>query len=191
MLRSTSILVLVAFAMPAIAAELSYSYVEAGYQKIELDDSSGFSVDGDGFGIGGSFEIGDSFHVFGSYASSSFDFSVDLDEYSLGAGYHTSITNNVDAVFELAYVRAEANTPFGFSVDDDGYGASVGVRAMLGENFELAGSVNYVDLGDSDGTSFDGTARYYVTPAFALGINAGFGDDVTTYGASMQWYFGK
>jgi hypothetical protein len=28
-----------------------------------------------------------------------------------------------------------------------------------------------------------------MSPAFALGINAGFGDDVTTYGVGVRWYF--
>lgn len=191
MLRYITSLSLVAFAAPAMAGELSYSYIEGGYQRVELDDSSGFQVDGDGYGIGGSIEVGESFHLFGDYATSDFDFGVDVDQYSLGVGYHTPLTKNLDGIFEIAYVRAEADV-IGFSLDEDGYGASIGVRGMLGDRFELGGSVNYVDLGSgSDDTSVDGTARYYLTPAFAAGVSAGFADDVTTYGAALQWYFGK
>lgn len=191
MLRSISLMLLAAFAVPAMAGDLSYSYVEGGYQRVELDDSSGLNVDGDSYGIGGSMEIGDSFHVFGDVAKSKFDYSADLDQYSLGVGYHTSMTDSVDAIFELAYVHAEADV-FGFSAKDDGYGASIGVRAMLGNQFELGGSVNYVDLGGgSDDTTVDGSVRYYVTPAIALGINAGIGNDVTSYGAGLQVYFGR
>lgn len=191
MLRYITSLLIVAFAAPTVAGELSYTYIQGGYQRVELDDISGIEVDGDGYAIGGSIEVGENFHLFADYAATDFDFGVDFDQYSLGVGYHASITNNLDAVFEVSYVRAEAEV-IGFSVDDDGYGASIGVRSMLGERFELGGSVNYVDLGSgSDDTSLDGTARYYLTPAFAVGISAGVADDETTYGAALQWYFGK
>lgn len=191
MLRVLTSLLVVAFATPAMAGEFSYNYIEAGYQRVELDDNVGFTVDGDLYGIGGSVEIGNSFRVFGDYASTDLQFDVDIDQYSLGIGYHTPVSANLDVIFDLAYVHAEADA-IGLSVDEDGYGASVGVRSMLGNRFELTGSVNYVDLGSgSDDTSLATAFRYYVTPAVSFGVNVGVGDDLTSYGAAIQVYFGK
>ena len=49
---------------PAFAGGLSYNYIELGYQKAELDDDLvGLSVDGDGFGIRGSFEVGENWFM--------------------------------------------------------------------------------------------------------------------------------
>jgi hypothetical protein len=39
--------------------------------------------------------------------------------------------------------------------------------------------------------TLDGSFRYYFTPAFAFDVNAGFGDDVTSCGASVQVYFDR
>ena len=40
-------------AFPAFAGDISYNYIELGYQKIDFDEelSPGVSIDGDGFGI--------------------------------------------------------------------------------------------------------------------------------------------
>jgi hypothetical protein len=130
MLGVLTSLSVVALATPVIADELSYTYIEAGYQKVELDDNVGFTVDGDLYGVGGSVEIGKSFHLFGDYASTDLEFDVDIDQYSLGVGYHTPIRDHLDAIVELAYVHAEADA-IGVSLDKDGYGASVGVRGLF------------------------------------------------------------
>lgn len=189
MLRSTILTLFVTLIAPAMAAEPSYNYIEAGYQKVEVDVGGGLNVDGDGYGVGGSFEVGDSFHVFGGYSSSNFDFDVDLDEFSLGAGYHAAISNNVDALLEVAYVSAKASA-FGVSVDEDGYAASLGVRGFLGDSLELTGSVAYTDIGGSGDTSLGLAGWYYLTPTFALGVNAGFSDDVSAYGTGLRLFFG-
>ncbi len=190
MLRSISLVVLVALAAPAMAAELSYNYLEAGYQEVELDPGAGLDVDGHGFGIGGSFEVADSFHIFAAYATSDFDFNADLDEYLVGFGFHAPVTDNVHGVVELAYVKSEVEI-FGFSIDDDGYGASVGVRALLGERVELGAGLSYVDMGDGEDTSVGGSLWFYATPSIALGVNAAFADDLTSYGAGLRFYFGR
>lgn len=128
----------------------------------------GFDVDGDGFAIGGSFEGGESWHVFGGYGSTNFDFGVDLNELVIGAGYHTAISDTVDFVGELAYVSVEVEVPAGFTVDDDGIGVSIGLRGMMSDVVELSGSINYVDpVGDGE-TSFDANAWFNMSPASEL-----------------------
>ncbi len=73
---------------------------------------------------------------------------------------------------------------------DAGIGVSIGLRGMMSDVVELSGSINYVDLGGDGETSFDANAWFNMSPAFALGINAGFfGDDVTAYGVGVRWFF--
>lgn len=192
MLRTTIATLFAFAAASAVAEQPSYDYVQVGYQKIEIDDvSPGVDADGDGLGIMGSFEIGDQFHVFGGYARGDFDFDVDIDQYNVGLGWHRGLTNSLDFIAELSYVRAEADFA-GFSADEDGYGASIGLRGFASRNVELLGMIDYVDVGSGSGdTSVEGALRYHFSKRFALDVNAGVGDDFTTYGAGFQLYFGR
>ncbi len=191
MRRIFLILAAATLAAPAMADGLSYNYLEGGYQRIDLDDDV-FDIDGDGFGIGGSFELGRNAFMFASYGTADFDFGIDLDELSAGVGYHVPVGTNTDFVASIAYVRAEADASGFGSVDDSGIGASIGLRSMVTDTVEVFGNINYVDLDDSgDETSFTGGAWFNVTDTFALGVSAGFGDDTTTYGAGARLYFGR
>jgi hypothetical protein len=177
-------------AAPAIADGPSYNFIQANYQSVNLDFGSGFDVDGDGFGLGGSFEVGESMFVFASYATTGFDFDVDLNQLQAGLGYHTGITDNTDFYATLAYVAAEVEVP-GDSADDSGYGAAIGVRGNVSELVELIGEVAYVDLGNGGETAVGGAIWFNFTDNFALGLSASAGDDVTSYGAGARFYFGK
>lgn len=185
-----SLAALLALASPALADGPSYNYLEAGFSQIDLDDDI-VDVDGDGFAIGGSFEVGDQLFVFVDYGSSDLDFDIDLDELMIGLGFHTPMSDNVDFVAKIAYASIEASA-FGFSVDDDGFGASVGLRGMVSERVELEGSIDYVDFGDGgDDTSVSAAGWYEFTDSFALGLQVGVGDDVTRYGIGARLYFGQ
>jgi outer membrane protein assembly factor BamA len=182
---------LLVFAAPAFAGDLSYNYVQLGYQKIDFDDdiAPGVSIDGDGFGIAGSFEIGESWFVGLGYAKSDFDFGIDLEQTSLGLGWHGPISDKADVFATLSYVQAEVSASGFGSVDDDGYGVSVGVRGMVSERFELGGSLGYVDFGDGDGTSFGANALYSITETFAAGVFVETDDDITSYGVGLRVYW--
>ncbi len=178
-------------AAPAMAEGLSYSYLQGGYQRVELDDSF-FDIEGDGFGIGGSFDFGNSVYAFAGYSVADFDFGIDLDELDVGIGYHVGVAENTDFVASIAYVRVEAEASGFGSVDDSGFGAAIGLRSMVTQRLELSGSLNYVDLDDSgDVTSICGAAWYDVSDVVAIGANLGFGDDTTSYGLGARFYFGQ
>ncbi len=190
MLRSLGLVSLLALAGPALADGLNYNYIEAGYFEIDLDDSL-IDVDGDGINVIGSFEVGESMFVTAEYATSDFDFGVDLDELYVGLGVHTPIGDNVDFVGTINYVSVEASA-FGLSEDDDGFAATVGVRALVSDMFELEGHVEYLDLGDSgDDTSFGGSGWYYFNDNFSVGVKVDFSDDITRYGLGARLFFGQ
>ena len=189
MLRSIAAITLLIFAVPAMAQGVSYNYIEGSYNEVELDASI-FDVDGDGFGIGGSFEVADQIHLLASYNNADFGSGVDLDETRIGGGFHSALSPNMDFVARLSWVRFDASGPGG-SVDDDGFGATIGLRGMAGSNVELAGFIDYIDIGDADDTSIIGQAWYNFTEQFAVGLNLGLGDDITRYGIGARLYFGQ
>lgn len=178
---------------PALASDLSYNFIEIGYLEAELDvDLAGFSVDGDGYGVGGSFEVGENWFVGVSYSTIGFDFGVDLDQISVGGGYHFGMSERTDFFATLSYLSAEISASGFDSVDEDGYGVSVGIRSMLTDNFELNGSIGYSDLGDgADGTAFNAGALYSFTPTFAIEFGIGIDEDVTLYALGGRFYFGN
>lgn len=186
--RLTAAAALALFSLPALAERPEYSFVDIGYQRVDLDVFNQ-SVDGDAYTLGGSFELGDSWQAFAGYGKAEFDFDVDLDEYSIGGGFHGSLSPTSDFVLNVAYIRAELSNRFA-SADDDGFGVSVGMRNRIRPNVELAGFVNYVDVGD-DEYSFTGRAWYFLTEQFAVGATLGIGDDVTRYGIAGRLFFGR
>lgn len=191
MLRYLSIGALMLSSAAAMAEGPSYSYIQAVYQKTEVD-IGGFDVDGDGFGVSGSVEINDSWFVFANYSSAEFESVIDLNEWGVGGGFHSAISEKTDWFATLAYVDAEADAGGGLSAGDSGFGASIGLRSMLNPKLELVGSISYVDLGDAgDGTSIGGGLWYTVTGNLALGVGIDVGDDTTGYGLGVRLYFDK
>ncbi len=192
MLRFLTVLALLALTAPALAETPSYNFIQGGFQRVEIDDDFGPTIDGDGFGLAGSFEVADNFHVFGGYSSTGFDFSVDLNQISLGGGYHEEISANTSFFANLAYVNLELETGSFGSVDESGVGAAIGLRSMISDRLELEGSIGYVDLGNElDGFSFGGVARYSFSDSFALGLAVEVEEDVLSYGLTGRVYFGK
>lgn len=185
-------LTVILFAFPAFADDISYNFVELGYQRISFDDDPvpGSDFDGDGFGIAGSFELGENAFIAGGYSQADFDFGVKLDTLSLGVGYHVGISDNLDFYGMLSAIRVDGSISGLGSADEDGYGAQIGLRGMIGDRFELSGSLAYVDLGDgADGTEVGAGLQYYVTERFAVGLSLGVDEDATSYGAGVRLYF--
>lgn len=141
-------------AVPVAAqAEFSYTYLEAGYERMEVDGISGSA---DGIGARGSVAVTDNLHLLGGVHSVEFD-NVDFDAWEAGIGYNQAVGPNVDFVGSLSYVKADVsfNTPGvgGFSVDSDGYRADVGLRGVVMPLVELNGGIRYTDVDQGDETS--------------------------------------
>ncbi len=174
----------------AQADGFDYTYVEAGYISADLD-TGGISVDGDGFGINGSFAITDTYHLFAGYSTLGFDFSIDLNQLAVGAGMHFPLSPTIDFVGTLAYLDAEIEAPlFGATVSEDGFGIGIGVRGRLNSTFEWEAGIDYADVGDSS-TSFGLDGRYYFTDTIAAGAGVSFDDDFTIFAVGMRVEFGQ
>ncbi|HZH43509.1 MAG TPA: outer membrane beta-barrel protein [Lysobacter sp.] len=151
-------LALAAAPFAASAADLSYTYVEGGYTRLDTDEDAG-DFEFDGGQIRGSVAIADAFYLHGSYGRVSEDVlgtDVDVDDAQIGVGYRLAMGERADFIAELAYVRQEVDID-GFGDETiDGGRASVGVRGAINDRLEGYAKVNYVDGGDFDG-DFSGT----------------------------------
>ena len=179
-------------ALPAMAEAPSYSFVQVGYQEVDLDIGGGSDVDGDGWGLGGSVEFGDNFFGYISYSDIGFDFSVDLTQLGVGLGWFTEVAENTSVFARVGYLEAEVDAPGFNSVDESGYSVGVGIRSNVTPLIELYGEVAYSDLGSgADTTAFGGGILFNVNEMFAVGLAASTDDDVTSYGVVGRFYFGN
>jgi hypothetical protein len=189
MKRSCLIAALLSLSGAAAAEGLDYSFVQGTYSQVEFDD---LDVDGDAFGIAGSFAIGDRFAIIAGYEVGDYDFDLETTGYEIGGLFHTPLTDRVDFVSTLSYVSLEVDVPGFGSVDDDGFGLGVGLRGMVSPQVELNGGVSYVDFSDGgDDTTFGAGVRYNFTDAVSAGLDGSWGDDTSAYGISGRIAFGN
>lgn len=184
------LLVTLALAGAQASDDISYNYVQIGYIDAEIDGGPS----GDGFGIDGSFELHENYHLFAGYGDltfSEFGIDVDLSSWTVGAGYDRNLTDASSLYFRVGYVDAEIDTPIG-TASDDGFSAGLGLRGMVLARLELAGEITYVDLSDAgDDTSFSFGALYSFTPNVAAGVGFTASDDVDELNIGVRFYWGR
>lgn len=155
-------------AMPGLAlAEFNYTSAEFNFVDIDIDFGP-ISVDGDGFSIGGTFEVAEDFFVGGSFEDYDFDAGVDGEWLELGGGYFHTLDDDLDFFATLNLVDIEVSG-FGSSASDDGLAIGGGIRARLADTVEVDALIEHVNLdeGDSD-TGIEVRGRYYINDGFAV-----------------------
>lgn len=140
-------LVLACAPFAASAGELSYSYVEAGYSKTNLDVGIG-DIDADGFAIKGAMAFGDKFHGAIGMHKDTVE-GEDLAPWELTGGYHHTLGKGTDLIAEASYIGFNSRLG-GENFHNDGYRAAVGVRSAIGSHFELGGKVTWTDIENMD-----------------------------------------
>ena len=197
MYRASRALLLAAVALPAVSmaqepaatrpesAQFNYSYVELGYDETDFDLGP-VDVDGDGLTLAGSFEINDDWHVYASYGSHDFDLGIDVDTWTLGAGYVFPLKQDIDIYGRVLYIDRSVDGINGR--DDDGLGLQARIRARVTDEFELEGGLLYVNVADTD-TSLQASARYHFSEAFSAAIGITFAGDTDGIGVSARYSF--
>jgi hypothetical protein len=191
MLRSSLVLLILAFSLSANAEDFDYNYLQLDYGTLDIDD---INVDGDGIGISGSFAINPDLHVFGGYRSVGLDFGIDVNTFDAGIGYNTEMSPTVDAFARLSYEYIEFDVPGGSPDNDDsGLGFGVGMRFAASDLLEVEAAIDYVDFGGNNGddTAFSLGALYSFSDAFALGLEGNWSSDATAYLLNGRFYFGR
>ena len=174
----------------AFADGFSYTYVQATYGKVDVDDPA-WAEDGDGLGGNGSFGITDNLNIVASFQTADFDTIADADEITVGLGVHAPITEMFDIVAAVSYVDVDLG-----GLSDDGFELAGGVRFSVADAIEINGGITYrdLDLGGDD-VGFGAGALYNFTDMFSVGLPAKwevrFDADVATYALSGRINFGN
>ena len=161
-------------------ADLSYNYAELGFVDV---DARG----GDGFRLSGSYELENNWLIVGSLTTLEFDNNVDSTVLELGGGYLWHYSEDFDVVSTLRFVNAETDAN-GVSFDDNGFAFSAGARALLAPQFEVRGSINHVNLDNSD-TYLEFAGDYHFNERFSAGVSLEFAGDADTFAIGARWFF--
>ncbi len=189
MQRSIVVFSLMAMSSLAFADGFSYTYLQASYGTVDVDT---FVVDGDGFGLNGSYAITEDLNIVGGVQASDFDTIGDARDWSVGLGVHSSITDLMDVTGSVSYVDREFELPLGPTFEDDGFALTVGLRANVTSMIEVNAAITYIDLSTAgDDTGFGGGALYNFTDMFSVGLSANWAEDTATYSLTGRIYFGN
>ena len=180
----TSILAVVVIAAPdtALADPPPWTFVEAGYANLDLDDQSD---DGDGVFVGGSFGL-ENWHFFGRYQDASTDdLDIDVERLVLGAGWHGGLlTEKADLFAEVAYVDAEIEP-----IDDEGYFVRGGVRFRPINMFEVRAAGRWEDVDELDDDFVVELTGVFYFWRLGAGLTYEAADDIDTYTAFIRFDF--
>ena len=125
--------------------------------------------------------------IVGRVTTLDFDNNADLTVLELGGGYLWHYSEDLDVVSTLRIVNSEAEVN-GVSADDNGFALSAGVRALLAPQFEIRGSINHVNLDNSD-TYLKLAGDYHFNEQFSAGASLEFAGDADTFAIGARWFF--
>ncbi|WP_240096594.1 diffusible signal factor-reguated Ax21 faimly protein [Thermomonas flagellata] len=171
---------LAALPFAASAADgLSYNYVQGNYAYTNTK-----SGDADGWGLNGSVAVHPNVFLFGSYANQDIKHtSTGYDQWRLGAGYNTAISQNTDFVADVAYDKYKGHHG---GPSYDGYSVEGGVRSALLPQLE-----GYALLGYEDGHKISGEVYGRLGAQVKFNPNWGVAADVKlAKGGDTQWMVG-
>lgn len=160
--------------------DLSYDYLELRFVDV---DTGG----GDGIRLNGSFDLKNDWLIVGGVTALDFNNNVDSTVLELGAGYVWQYSEDFDLVSTLRFVNLSVDTPGG-NADDNGFAFSAGMRGLLAPQFEIRGSVNHINLDNSD-TFLELAGDYYFTRQFAVGASLEFAGDSDSFTIGGRWFF--
>ncbi len=172
----------VAIAQTAEEQEVGLSYTYAELRFVDVDNRGG-----DGIRFSLSYELENNWMIVGGLTALDFNNNVDLTVAEVGGGYVWHYSKDFDLVSTLRFVQADIDTPGGGS-DDNGFALSAGARGLLAPQFEIRGSVNHVNLDDSD-TYLELAGDYYFTEQFSAGVSLEFAGDTDVFTIGARWFF--
>ncbi len=161
-------------------ADFSYTYAELRFVDVDVRG-------GDGIRFNGSFELENNWMIVGGLTALDFNNNVDSTVVELGGGYVWRYSADFDLMSTLRFVQADVDTPGG-STDDNGFAFSAGARGLLAPQFEIRGSVNHINLDDSD-TYLELAGDYYFTERLSAGASLEFAGDADTFTIGARWFF--
>lgn len=195
---AVAVLLPLALAAAPFAAEArdslgSYTYLEGGFSRVNVDNDAFEDLDIDGGYLRGSVGLGESNLylltglAFGTNDDNGFD--IEGREAHVGLGYHYTFADNVDLTVETVFTRQELD--FGAVKDTlNNTRLGVGVRGAFTNNFEGWVKANYVDGGIYDG-DFVGTlgAQFVINETWGIVGEYDGGADVSRFNVGVRASF--
>ena len=168
--------------LPVFAEGLSYTYVQADYSRVDLDNTN---VDVDVLGIGGSILIAPTVFFVADFSHGESDNSgggsFDTTLFSAGLGLRHAMARTVDLTGTARLVHADVDGNSGRDDDDTGYGLSAGIRGLMTPAFELNGSLAFVDIFDDTTTTVGIAALFHIGPQFSIVTGFSTSSDAHTF----------
>ena len=160
--------------------DLSYSYLELRFVDVDVRG-------GDGFRLNGSYELDGGWIIIGGFTKLDFNNDTDSTTVEAGGGYVWHFSENFDLLSTLRFVRSDVGFG-GLNAKDNGFALSAGTRGLLTPNFEIRGSVNHINLDNSD-TFLELAGDYYFSKQFSAGLSLEFAGDADTITIGGRWFF--
>jgi opacity protein-like surface antigen len=177
-------------------ATFSYSYAEAGYEAMKLDepDKTAHAIF-----VRASLGFLDYFHVFAAAdrASTSFD-NATADNYQVGGGVHLPILSRLDLIGEAAWLYDYIDSDHLFDKDTNtGVSLYAGARFMVldwsGGGLELNGGYRYTDitslLSDKVNSAIEVGARFHFLNHLSVGATYAFIDQDRSLAVDLRFSF--
>lgn len=162
--------------------DIDYQFIDLAYVNSELGDD-----DFDGVGLRGATPLNQDIFVAAELAVTSGDTAfgdIDRSDLALGLGYHFPVYRNTDFVAQIDYLSLDLDE----MGDEDGVRLSAGVRSKVAPQLELRGSLQYVDVIDSD-VGLNLGAQYHFSSEWAAFVELSEGDDTGGYMIGARYGF--
>ncbi|HDS1225345.1 hypothetical protein B9Y76_02070 [Stenotrophomonas maltophilia] len=204
MLLATCLL-LVTPLLASASDELSYTYVEGGWNRLRLDADSAGDMTFNGGYVRGSFAVTPQFHVIaGASRVSASDHRGDarvkttLDVPYLGLGYHAPISDRLDFTSEFAWNHRSAKSDYGVGNERSRQTSRfnqvlgmVGVRGRFTDSLEGWLKGGYANGGDGQDARWYGVVggQVNITDTWGLVLEGQLDKDTTEYRAGVRASF--
>jgi len=184
LLITTSIIGLTAAAAPALASDLSYTYLQLDYSTMEIG-----GLDFDGPSLSGSYAVTDNLAISAGVGRLS-DSGISITAIGVGVDYHMPLASNVDLIGSVGASEAKAKFQ-GNSATDKSINYGIGLRSKVAEAVEV--EVGMSRDGDGGvlkgGTVWGASLAFDITPQVQVGagISRYQGDNGYALGARYNF----
>lgn len=167
--------------------QMSYSYVEGGLSRVNIDPGPGFRTFNDnGFNFRGSAQFGEFIYGIGSWDRWEIG-NLDADLFKLGLGFRAAMARNTDWFAEVSWTHLDIDQ---FS-SRNGVRGDLGIRGVVNEWLEARafGGFN-VDGPEGDSFVLGGDLLFTFTPmvGLSLGVET-YEFDVNIWRANLRLSF--
>lgn len=175
--------IVAATALPAAAlADVSYTYIGAGYTALEPDGFDRL----DGFNIDGSVAVHQHAHLIANFLRTK-DSPFKVERTRVGAGFNFPLNSQFELIGRVGWSFAEASISGVDSKKDDGVLGQTGVRGMLTDTLELNAFLTYDDVEKK--VSGDVGFVYELTPQLGATASYTHSDEMQTWNAGLRYAF--